>query len=406
MKKQSNGFTLIELIIIVAIVLILGTSSYSFYSRFFLQNEVSNTTDQLSGQIRKAQIYAMSGRQNGNWGVHYTSPTLSLFQGNSYATRNPAFDEVIAINNNVTISGFTEIIFARKTGIPSSTPTITISGGNTEKTLTINTQGITSLAGGPVPTSAPTNTPTPTTPIPTATNTPVPTNTPTATPTSTPTNTPTPTTAPQIAFVGNVSSAGNNSTSGSFSLPAGRQAGDVAIFWWYTRTNTKTFTPPGTITQQKQTSASGFGRIYIGYRVLQAADTTFAWTSSSASNSTVIWGTSVFRNVNTTTPFETDSGVPATFTNTANPNPPAVTTTSANAVVLPLFGKNNDYTTITVPSGYTTAGSATSTLGSDASAGVAYFKKPTPGAEDPGAWSAAGASSDDGYVWTGVLKPQ
>lgn len=211
-----------------------------------------------------------------------------------------------------------------------------------------------------------------------------------------------------IEFIGTTSSTGNNTTSNSFALPSGWQSGDLAVFWWYTFNSTKTISPPATLTQKQQMSSSGFGRIYIAYRALQSGDSTFAWTASSVSNSTVIWGTSVFRGVNTTgNPFEAESGTPVTFSNTSSPNPPSVTTLSSNAVVIPIFGKNNDYSaaSFTVPTNYTTAGSNTSTAGSDASAGAAYFLKASSGIEDPGSWSAAGASGDDGYVWTGALKP-
>jgi hypothetical protein len=214
-------------------------------------------------------------------------------------------------------------------------------------------------------------------------------------------------TAVNISYVGTVNSTGNNPTNGSFSLPSGWAAGDTAVFWWYTYANTKTFTAPAGVTQKQQASSSGYGRIYIGYRVLQTGDTTFAWTSGSVANSTTIWGTSVFRGVDPTgDPFEAESGAPATFRNVNDPNPPAVTTVSNNAWVIPIFGKNNDYTGITPPTNYTSAGSNSSTSGNDACAGVAYRQIATPGSEDPGAWTlSGGANSDDGYVWTGALRP-
>lgn len=211
-----------------------------------------------------------------------------------------------------------------------------------------------------------------------------------------------------ITYIGSASSVGNNPTSGSFSLPGGWVAGDTAIFWWYTYANTKTFTAPSGVTQKQQASSPGYGRLYIGYRVLQSGDSTFPWSASSVGNSTTIWGTSVFRGVDSAgDPFEAQSGAPATFTNARNPNPPPVTTVSNNAWVIPIFGKDNDYTSITAPANYTSAGSNSSRFGSDASAGVAYRQIATPGAEDPGAWTlSGGAASDDGYVWTGVLKPE
>jgi hypothetical protein len=210
----------------------------------------------------------------------------------------------------------------------------------------------------------------------------------------------------QISFVGSTSATANNPTSGSFTLPTGWQPGDFAIFVWYTYANTKTFTPPSGITQKYQTAPAGYGRLYIGYRVLQSGDSSFSWSSSNVANSTTVWITSVFRNVDVDNPWDNDSGPPVTFTDRVNPDPPAVATLTDNAVVYCVFGKRNDYTSITPPSGYTNSGSGSSTAGVDASAGTAYKTKTPAGYEDPGAWTlGGGATSDDGQVWTGALRP-
>ncbi|MEM4313090.1 MAG: hypothetical protein QXH95_03440, partial [Thermoplasmata archaeon] len=211
-----------------------------------------------------------------------------------------------------------------------------------------------------------------------------------------------------ITFVGTTSSTGNNPTSGSFTLPAGWQAGDLCIFWWFTYDGSKTFTPPTGVTQKYQVGQTNYGRLYIGYRYLQSGDSTFSWSSSSSTGSTTIWGTSVFRGTKQSgDPFEADSGPPQTFTNQVNPDPPPVTTITDGACVYCVFGKRNDYTSITPPSGYTSAGSNSSTAGNDASAGTAYKIKSPAGTEDPPAWTlGGGATTDDGWVWTGAIKPQ
>ena len=384
--KFEAGITFIELILVVSIMLTISVMAPVFYSRFLLQNSVATTTDQLLGSLRKAQIYSMAGKQSSAWSVNYSNNTITLYKGNDFINREQAFDETFSVNTNVIVSDFTDLNFAKITGIPgtgnpSTTPTITISGGNNTEMIAVNSQGLIERVSS---------------------GTPTPTPTPTAGPT------PTPTIVPGIQFIDTVSTTGNNNTSGSFSLPSGWTAGDVAVFWWYTSNNTKTISPPGTITQKQQASSAGFGRLYIGYRVLQSGDSIFTWSSSPVSQSTVIWGTSVFRGVNTTgDPFEAQSGVPVTFTDTLSPNPPAVTIVSNNAFVIPVFGRRDDYTTITPPTNYTSAGSNTSVAGSDASAGAAYFKKPAIGSEDPGAWALTGGTTanSDGYVWTGVLKP-
>lgn len=187
MKKYREGFTLVELLVILALIGLTGLVSVPFYTRFFTQNAVSNTYDQLLSQLRRSQTYAIAGKQNGPWGVHNGGTQLVLFQGSSYAGRNTGFDEKFSVNSNITVSGFTDIIFAQVTGLPNSSATITIQGINITRTITITAQGIINAG------IAPTSTPTPTLPpgvTPTSTPTPTPTSTPT--PTLTPTPTPTP----------------------------------------------------------------------------------------------------------------------------------------------------------------------------------------------------------------------
>lgn len=142
MHDIRNGFTLIELLLVISLMLLLGTMGTSFLARFMTQNGVSNTADQIIGDIRQAQINAMMGKQNGNWGIDYASQTITLYQGSSYTSRNTAFDTTFSVNSTITISGLSDLNFSRMTGIPNSTPTITISGIGTTKTITVNTQGV------------------------------------------------------------------------------------------------------------------------------------------------------------------------------------------------------------------------------------------------------------------------
>lgn len=142
---KSPGFTLIELLLVITLITLLFTMGTSFTARFLTQNAVSNASDQIVGDFRKAQINAMMGKQGGNWGVNYSSNTITLYQGNSYAARNSAFDETFSVNQSVTISGLGDNNLSRITGLPNgfTTPeTITISGSGETKTITVNSQGV------------------------------------------------------------------------------------------------------------------------------------------------------------------------------------------------------------------------------------------------------------------------
>ncbi len=141
---MKKSFTLIELLLVIAIMLILGGAAAPFFARFLTQNNVINVSDQLTGQMRKAQIYAMMGKKNGSWGVTVGGSAITLFQGTSFALRNPSFDEKINLNPIIIVSGLSEVVFTKITGLPSATPTINISANNTTANLVINNQGVVS----------------------------------------------------------------------------------------------------------------------------------------------------------------------------------------------------------------------------------------------------------------------
>ncbi len=140
-----KGFTFIELILVLAIILVLAAISVAFYSRFLTQNAVINNTDQIVSLLRKAQTYSMTGKQNGgDWGVKYAStPTKQI---TLYLNGNSAFDEDFTVNNNITISPDPfDVSFLHFTGIPQGATfplDITISGNNQTKSITVNAQGV------------------------------------------------------------------------------------------------------------------------------------------------------------------------------------------------------------------------------------------------------------------------
>ncbi len=143
---MKKGFTLIELLLVVAIVSTIAILSSSFYSRFLTQNDVASTVNQLTTSLSTAQFYAIVSRKNATsgWGVNIAPSIITIYQGNSYLSRNVSLDEKININPKISVTGATDINFSRVTGIPNSTPTITVSGLGSTKTLSINSYGVVS----------------------------------------------------------------------------------------------------------------------------------------------------------------------------------------------------------------------------------------------------------------------
>jgi prepilin-type N-terminal cleavage/methylation domain-containing protein len=142
--RIERGFTFIELIIVVTLMGILGTMATSYYARFYVQNSVDDIQVQLLSSLRKAQLFSMLSKRGTGWGVNYASNTITLFAGSTYSGRTTAYDENYTVPNSITVSGLNEIDFSRISGLPSATATITISGNNTTRQITVNSQGVAS----------------------------------------------------------------------------------------------------------------------------------------------------------------------------------------------------------------------------------------------------------------------
>ena len=142
---SNRGFSFLEVILVVSIVSILSLIGTVFYTRFLTQNAVANTTEHMISQMRKAQIYAMEGRQNGgSWGVNYTASPKQI---QLYLQGDSAFNENYAVNPNITISPAFNLLFNHYTGVPTGATlplTITISGNNSTQSITVNAQGVVS----------------------------------------------------------------------------------------------------------------------------------------------------------------------------------------------------------------------------------------------------------------------
>jgi hypothetical protein len=214
-----------------------------------------------------------------------------------------------------------------------------------------------------------------------------------------------------ISLAFSQAAAANNPLSGTFPLGVEGvdwQPGNLAIFWWYGRASTKTWTNAsgGRLTVRHEDIGGANGVLTIASRVLVTGDLAadLAWTSPTVTNATCCWGTAIFAGVDAATPIEADAP-PSLFTNLQSPDPPAVTVATANACVITIFGKNNDYAaTVTPPALYTAAGVIEEIAGTDASGGLAYRLNLPTGAENPGAWTLGGASTDDGVVYTAALR--
>lgn len=142
-KLQANkGFTLLEVLLSISIVAILSGLSVPVWRNLQIKNDLDVVTTTIVQNLRRAQILSQAVDGDSTWGLKVQSGSIVLFKGASYAVRDSTFDETSDLQTSITPTGVTEIVFAKLTGLPQTTGTVTLTSEQDSKNITINTKGM------------------------------------------------------------------------------------------------------------------------------------------------------------------------------------------------------------------------------------------------------------------------
>ena len=146
--ERTPGFTLLEIIIAVAILLLIAAATMFFFGDIRNYEALSRDTTSVISNLERARSLTLAGQDASQYGVHFDNETVFLFRGTSYAASGEiqatqlhssiTFDDINIANSSSTV------VFDRLKGSTVNSGTITLRHTGTDATTTviINNTGI------------------------------------------------------------------------------------------------------------------------------------------------------------------------------------------------------------------------------------------------------------------------
>jgi prepilin-type N-terminal cleavage/methylation domain-containing protein len=149
--NKKKGFTLAEVLLVISVFAIISVIAIPVYSSWQSLTILEQDADEIAEMFKDAQVKSSARLHNSAYGVYINTENkkITLYQGNSYAERNEAYDQEKEIDNNLALINnlsADDVTFSKGLGEPSATGTLSLINNSSgeEKNISINSYGVVS----------------------------------------------------------------------------------------------------------------------------------------------------------------------------------------------------------------------------------------------------------------------
>ena len=141
--KRSLAFTLLEVLLSVGLIGAITAVSIPLYLSYSTGNDIDIAANTTVQSLRRAQILSQAVQNDATWGVKILNGSITLFKGVDYNSRDTSYDEIFNTPTIIQVSGTSEFVFYKMTGLPIQTGTLTLTSTNNDiKNIVINSKGM------------------------------------------------------------------------------------------------------------------------------------------------------------------------------------------------------------------------------------------------------------------------
>lgn len=134
---------MLEVALSISILGMIFGMTMPLYRTFMIRNDLDLAVTTFVQDLHRAQTLSQITDGDSVWGVHVATGSILIYKGSSYVLRDQALDEDTSMPASISVSGLTNVTFAKQTGIPQSIGTTTfISNTNETRNVTINQKGM------------------------------------------------------------------------------------------------------------------------------------------------------------------------------------------------------------------------------------------------------------------------